>query len=252
MTRPVVMVTGGAKRIGAAIARSFSDAGWHVVIHYVRSRAQAEELAQSLPSAEAIHCDLTDSDAALALVAHIAARHREWRVLVNSAAMFSPDQVTDLDPKTYERTMAFNTKTPIRMAQAFLRLSQARGGRRVIQLTDQKVANLNPDFFSYTLSKAAVTTATRMLAMGAPRGDDRVYALAPGLTLPSHDQTAEEFEISGRMNLLQRLNSPEEIGEAALFLAEGHLASGETLYADSGQHLLSHPRDVMYLVRGEN
>jgi NAD(P)-dependent dehydrogenase (short-subunit alcohol dehydrogenase family) len=88
-----------------------------------------------------------------------------------------------------------------------------------------------------------------MLAMGATRAEDRVYGLAPGAILPSHDQSGEEAERSHRMNLLRRRTSAREVAEAALFLAEGALASGQTLFCDSGQHLLDQPRDVIYLAR---
>ena len=92
--------------------------------------------------------------------------------------------------------------------------------------------------------------AMRMQAMAAPDTRDRVYGIAPGAMMPSFDQAAEEHEISGRMNLLGRLNQPQELADAALFLSEGHLASGSVLYVDSGQHLMRQPRDVLYLARG--
>ncbi|QYU66757.1 SDR family oxidoreductase [Leptolyngbya sp. 15MV] len=119
----------------------------------------------------------------------------------------------------------------------------------MIQFTDQKLANPNPDFFSYTLSKHAAAGAVPLLAMGAAWPEDRVYALAPGAILASHDQSEEETEVSHRLNLLERKTGPEEIAAACLWLAQGHLASGETLHIDSGQHLLDQPRDVIYLAR---
>lgn len=243
------MITGSARRIGASIAAAFGAAGWHVVIHYGNSAREAEALAATLPSAETVHCDLADSDAAVKLVTALAARLDDWRVLINSAAIFRPDDVTGLDPKLFDRSMAINARTPVRMAQAFLRTARARGGRRVIQLTDQKLENPNPDFFSYTLSKHAAAGAVPMLAMGATWPEDRVYALAPGAILASHDQREEETEISHRLNLLGRKTGVAEIADACLWLAEGHLASGETLHVDSGQHLLDQPRDVIYLAR---
>ena len=249
MTRPAALITGGAKRIGAAIARAFGEAGWHVVIHYGRSRAEAEALAAELPSAETVACDLADGDAAVTMVAALAERLEDWRALVNCASLFEPDAVTALDPATNTRAMQVNAQTPARMAQAYLASARANGGRRVIQLTDQKLANPNPDFFSYSMSKHALAGTVPMLAMGPAGPDDRVYALAPGAILPSHDQTVEEAEVSHRLNLLQRKTAPEEVAQACLWLAEGWLASGETLYVDSGQHLLSQPRDVIYLAR---
>ena len=249
MSRPAILVTGGAKRLGAVVARAFGEAGWHVVIHYGRSAREAEALADSLPSAEAIHCDLADGDAAVKLVEALAARLDDWRVLVNCAAIFRPDDVTGLDPQTYMRSMQINAKTPTRMAQAFLRSARASGGRRVIQFTDQKLANPNPDFFSYTISKHAMAGAIPLLAMGACGPDDRVYGLAPGAILPSHDQSEDEIERSHVLNLLGRKTDAQEIADAALFLATGHLANGETLYVDSGQHLFNQQRDVIYLAR---
>jgi NAD(P)-dependent dehydrogenase (short-subunit alcohol dehydrogenase family) len=145
--------------------------------------------------------------------------------------------------------MTVNAETPTRMAQAFLAQAQAAGGRRVVQFLDMKLLNPNPDFFSYTMAKHAFAATVPMLAMAQARAADRVYGLAPGAMLPSHDQRAEEHETSGRMNLLRRLTDPQELADAALWLAQGWLASGETLFIDSGQHLLAQPRDVLYLAR---
>ncbi len=112
--------------------------------------------------------------------------------------------------------------------------ARALGGRRVINVLDQKLWNPNPDFFSYSMSKAALGMATRMMAMEHGDSPDRIYGLAPGAMLPSHDQQADEHQTSGRMNLLQRLTDPGELADAAVFLAEGHLASGETICVDFG------------------
>jgi NAD(P)-dependent dehydrogenase (short-subunit alcohol dehydrogenase family) len=246
---PTILVTGGAKRIGSLIARAFDRAGWHVVIHYGTSQAAAEALAAELSSAECVQCDLADGDAATAMIAALADRLEDWRMLVNSAAVFRSDTVNALAPDIFTEAMTVNAATPTRMAQAFLALSKASGGRRVIALTDQKLLNPNPDFFSYTMAKHALAGTLRMMAMAAPRAEDRIYGLAPGAMLPSFDQQPGEHLLSGRMNLLERLNDPQELAEAALFLSEGWLASGETLFIDSGQHLMSQPRDVLYLAR---
>lgn len=264
MTRPAVLVTGGARRIGAAIARRFGAAGWHVVIHCNRSLAEGQVLAEELPSAETVQCDLADGDAALAMIEGLAAGLGDWRALVNSASVFRPDSVRTLDVGVSWEAMQVNARAPAMMAQAYLRLARSAAGRRVIQLTDQKLANPNPDFFSYAMSKHAAAAAAAMLAMhvlgraGSEAGmksqraagtEDRVHSLAPGAILASHDQSEAEAEISHRMNLLGRRTSAEEVAEAAWFLATGPLASGQTLYVDSGQHLLAQPRDVMYLAR---
>ncbi len=249
--RPAVLITGAARRIGAAIARRFGEAGWHVVVHYNRSGEAAKDLADTLPSSQLVQCDLGDVEAARAMIARLASELPDWRVLINNASLFEEDSVTDLDPATNDRAMQVNAVSPALMAQHFLARAHALGGRRVIQLTDQKLANPNPDFFSYTMSKHAVDAAAEMLAM-ACQGEDRVYRLAPGAILASHDQTPDEAETSHRMNLLRRRTRSAEIADAALFMATGPLTSGQAIYVDSGQHLLSQPRDVLYLAREED
>lgn len=251
---PAVLVTGAARRIGAVIARAFGEAGWHVVIHCGRSREDAEVLVSTLPSAEWVECDLLDRAAGVAMVEDLAARLEDWRMLIHSAAVFQSDMADALDADIFDEAMLVNAAAPTLMTQAFLAQARARGGRRVIGLTDQKIANPNPDFFSYSMAKHAFAAAIRMQAMAVDAGvigkpSDRIYGLAPGAMLPSFDQQAEEHEISGRMNLLRRLTDPQELADAALFLSEGWLANGETIFVDSGQHLLSQPRDVLYLAR---
>jgi NAD(P)-dependent dehydrogenase (short-subunit alcohol dehydrogenase family) len=249
MTLPAVLITGGAKRIGAAIAQGFAAHGWHVVIHCNRSRAAGMALAATLPSAEVVACDLAEPGAGRAMIAQLAARLPDWRVLVNSAAVFPPDDGAEMEPAVFAQVMQVNAKAPVRMAQAFLRSARSRAGRRVINLTDQKLLNPNPDFFSYTMSKHALAAAIPMMAMAQVDSRDRIYGLAPGAILASHDQSEEEAEVSHRLNLLDRRTTAQEMAQAALFLATGPLASGQTLFVDSGQHLLSQPRDVLYLAR---
>jgi NAD(P)-dependent dehydrogenase (short-subunit alcohol dehydrogenase family) len=247
--RPAVLVTGGAKRIGAAVACGFAQAGWHVVIHYGRSRREAQALAATLPSAECVQADLADLAQAEAMIDGLAARLDDWRVLVNSAGLFEADTSARLDAAIYDRALAVNAAAPALMAQRFLALARSEAGRRVIQITDQKLANPNPDFFSYTMSKHALAATIPMLAMAEANPRDRVYGLAPGAILASHDQAEAETEVSHRMNLLGRKTGADEIADACLFLSQGWLASGETLFVDSGQHLLAQPRDVLYLAR---
>ena len=246
---PAVLITGAARRIGEVLARAFGQAGWHVVIHVGHSPDAAYALAAQLPSAEVVQCDLLDGDAALAMIDQLAGRLEDWRMLINCAAVFNLDTAAAIDPTVFAEAITVNAETPTRMAQAFLANAQARGGRRVIQFLDQKLLNPNPDFFSYTMAKHAFAAGVTMLAMAQESAEDRVYGLAPGAMLPSFDQAEQEHQASGRMNLLQRLTDPSELADAALFLSEGWLASGETVFVDSGQHLLSQPRDVLFLAR---
>ncbi|XAP77781.1 SDR family oxidoreductase [Citromicrobium bathyomarinum] len=249
MSRPSVLITGGAQRLGAAFSRAFAEAGWHVVIHYRSSREEAEALAGELPSAEIAQADFAQDGAANALAQDLSAQLEDWRALINSAAIFEQDSVTALDPAIHDRAMRTNARAPAMLAQSYLAHARASAGRHVIQVTDQKLANPNPDFFSYTMSKHALDATIRMLAMGATRREDRVYGLAPGAILASHDQSEEEAERSHLLNLRRRRTTAQDVAQAAVMLAGGDLANGETLFVDSGQHLLSQPRDVIYLER---
>ena len=249
MTRPCVLVTGGATRIGAEIVRGFAEAGWHTVIHYNSSAGPAEALAAELPSAEIVQCDLSNADDAAELIETLAARLTDWRCLVNSASIFEYDGATNLDVSTNLRAMQVNAVSPAIMSQRFFARARSEGLRCAIQITDMKLENPNPDFFSYTMSKHALAATIPMLAKGAAGANDRVYGLAPGAILASHDQQEQETDISHRLNLLERKTDASEIVEAALFLAQGHLRSGSTLFIDSGQHLLDQDRDVIYLAR---
>lgn len=249
-----VLVTGGAQRLGAAISLRFAAAGWHVGVHCHTSRSAAQQLVDRIAagggSGEMLACDLADRAGLEAMARAFAASQPDWRCLVNSAAVFEPDDAEAIDPAVAGRAFAINALAPMLLAQAFLREARTTSGRRVVQLTDQKLANINPDFFSYTMSKAAVDAAARMLAR-ATRGADRIYRLAPGAILPSHDQTAEEAERSHRLNPLGRRTGAEEIAATALFMAQGPLAGGQQIFVDSGQHLLRQERDVIFLAREE-
>jgi NAD(P)-dependent dehydrogenase (short-subunit alcohol dehydrogenase family) len=245
-----VLITGGAKRIGRALAHAFGRPGWHVVVHYGQSCDEADALAAALPDARTVQCDLADPEAAEAMIRQLAGELDDWRVLVNSAAVFREDTAEHIDHAVFTEAMAVNAESPVRMTQTFLAHARAKGGRRAIQFLDMKIANPNPDFFSYTMSKHALAATVRTQAMACRDPRDRIYGLAPGAILASHDQQPDEHETSGRLNLLGRITAPEELAEAALFLSEGWLASGETLFVDSGQHLMAQPRDVLYLARG--
>ncbi len=249
ITRPAILVTGGATRIGAELVRGFAKAGWHVVIHYNSSAAPAEKLAEKLPSAETVQCDLNDDDAAVTMIEALASKLPDWRCLINSASVFDYDDATKLDPATNRQSMQVNALAPTRMAQAYLRIAQSAALRCVIQITDMKLANTNPDFFSYTMSKHALASTIKMLTMGAAGEHDRIYGIAPGAILASHDQSEDETDVSHTLNLLERKTGADEIVDAALFLVTGALKSGQTLFIDSGQHAMHQDRDVIYLAR---
>lgn len=237
-----VLVTGGAKRIGAAIARAVAEAGHMPVIHYGASDEEASALAQELRGAS-VQGDLAALESIDDLFARAcAAAGGPIDGLVNSASMFVYDAPAAIDPALASRLHAINTLAP-----ALLTAALARQGREgaVVNLLDQKVANSNADFFSYSLTKFALDAATVMMAQAfAPRV--RVNAVSPGLTLPSGDQSADEFERTGSANLLRRPVGAEAVGEAVVYLLGARSVTGQNLFVDCGQRFLKRDRDVMF------
>ncbi|MGK6323074.1 SDR family oxidoreductase [Sphingomonas sp. DT-51] len=237
MTPRRVLVTGGAKRLGAAIARALAAAGHVPVIHYGGSRDAAEALAVELGTTT-VQGDLADTAALGALLD----RAGDVDSLVNSASQFAYDAPTAIDAALAARLHAVNAVAPAVLAAA---LAKREGARAVVNLLDQKLANPNPDFFSYTLSKAALASATELMAQAfAPRV--RVNAVAPGLTLPSGDQSDAEFDQVSRANLLRRPVGAENVAAAVVYLLEAESVTGQTLYVDAGQRFCRSARDVMF------
>lgn len=231
------LITGGGRRIGAAIARALADAGYVVVLHAYRSGVEAEQLAaeirQAGREARVVLADLADASAPRKLVAAAGALG-PLTLLVNCASEFEQDDIASLTREHFDRTMAVNLAAPLFLTQAFA--AQAPAGSAVINVLDQRVLKPTPRFFSYTLSKSALHTATVTLAQAlAPKL--RVNAVAPGPTLPSPRQSLEDFEAQAASLPLERGPSPEDIAAAVLYLAQAKSVTGVTLPVDGGQHL---------------
>lgn len=242
MTPRRVLVTGGAKRLGAAIARALAAAGHVPVIHYGGSRDAAEALAVELGTTT-VQGDLADT----AALGGLLDRAGDVDSLVNSASQFAYDSPAAIDAALAARLHAVNAVAPAVLAAA---LAKREGARAVVNLLDQKLANPNPDFFSYTLSKAALASATELMAQAfAPRV--RVNAVAPGLTLPSGDQSDAEFDQVARANLLRRPVGAENVAAAVIYLLEAESVTGQTLYVDAGQRFCRSARDVMFTGRAD-
>lgn len=238
-----VLVTGGAKRLGAAIVRRLAADGHRVVIHYGTSAQAAEALAAELGAVGTVGGDL----AALHTIPDLWARACEVAggpidALVNSASRFAFDRPEAVDLSLAAELYAVNCTAPVLLASA---LAGQGGEGVVVNMLDQKLANPNPDFFSYTLAKTALAGATRLMAQAfAPRV--RVNAVAPGLTLPSADQSAGEFAAVSRANLLQRPVGAEAVADAVAWLIGAQSVTGQTLFVDCGQRFVKRNSDVMF------
>lgn len=253
MARPVVLVTGGARRIGRVIALNLAAAGWSVAVTYRHSLEEAQdtlrELRRSEGQAEALYVDLSDEAGCRALVPEVVSQFGRIDAVVNNASVFEYDNAESCGLSAMELHWKANTAPAILLTQALYQHLQGTGRRGcVVNLLDQKLWNPNPDYFSYTLSKAALEAATKMLAM-AMSPCLRVGAVAPGLTLLSGSMSEQEFERARRLNPLGRSSEPEDIAEAVRFLLTGSASNGSTILVDGGQHLMPQVRDVMFLAR---
>jgi NAD(P)-dependent dehydrogenase (short-subunit alcohol dehydrogenase family) len=237
------LVTGGARRIGAAIVAVLARSGYAVAIHAHRSRAAAEALAQEITGADGravvVDGDLADHDAVMALVPDAAAALGPLTLLVNNAGEFEPDEIGTLEQARFDRHLAVNLRAPLFLAQAFAVQAvapQVPAGASIVNLLDQRVLRPTPRFLSYGIAKSALHAATTTLAQAlAPH--IRVNAVAPGPTLPSPRQTADAFLRYGRAMPLGHGASPEEIAAAVLYLAEARSVTGVTIPVDGGQHI---------------
>jgi NAD(P)-dependent dehydrogenase (short-subunit alcohol dehydrogenase family) len=262
--RPVALVTGAARRIGRAIALELAHAGFDIALHHRGGTAEAlqdaETTAGELRSqgarVELFAADLADAGATAALVPAVAQAFGRVDAVVNNASRFEYDSPADFDPALLEELARANLAAPLVLAQALARevarqpaLPAARGITPcVVNVLDQKLQNPNPDYFSYTLTKAALQHATVLLAQAfAPAL--RVCGVSPGITLLSGPMVDAEFAHAHALTPLGRSSTPEDIARAVRFLAESPAITGIDLAVDGGQHLSPQPRDVLFLAR---
>jgi NAD(P)-dependent dehydrogenase (short-subunit alcohol dehydrogenase family) len=247
---PVVLVTGAAHRIGRCIATTLAAAGWHVAVHY---RSRADEARQTVALIEAaggqarcLAADLSNEAACEALVPQVLGAFGRVDAVVNNASLFAYDNIDSFSMAQMDAHWRANTAPAILLARALHRV--AAPGGVVVNVLDQKLWNPNPDYLSYTLSKAALEAATTLLAQAlAPRL--RVCGVAPGVTMLSGEMNEAEFAASHRMTPLQRSSSTDDVARAVRFLLESPAITGTTLLVDGGQHLQAQARDVMFLAR---
>lgn len=250
--RKCALVTGAAKRLGRAIALGLAKDGWDIAVHYRESDTEALETVNDIKAlgrkAIALQCDLANQTDTQQLLPQAISQLGEISCVVNSASLFAYDDASSFKHSTLDAHMHSNLAAPILLAQALHAATPDGSQSVIINLLDQKLFNLNPDFLSYTLSKSALQTATTLLAMAlAPKL--RVVGLAPGLTLVSGDQTESQFQQAHQQTVLGQSSTADEIAQAVCYLAQARGITGTTLIVDGGQHLTSLQRDVMFLAK---
>jgi NAD(P)-dependent dehydrogenase (short-subunit alcohol dehydrogenase family) len=256
-TLRTVLVTGAARRLGRAVALELAHAGWQVAVHYRHSDEDATRTVADCASAgylsAGFDADFSDEASVRALVPRVVQHFGRLDAVVNNASLFEQDSAADFSFATLERHLRSNTGAPILLAQALAEhvasrnaadtdANSAQNDGVVVNLLDQKLWNQNPDFLSYTLSKAALEAATTMLALAlAPRV--RVVGVAPGLTLTSHLLDEERFAQLHRLSPLGRSSTPEDVAATVRFALENRSITGTSLLVDGGQHLMKFDRD---------
>jgi NAD(P)-dependent dehydrogenase (short-subunit alcohol dehydrogenase family) len=271
--RSWALITGGSVRLGREIGLAFARAGWNVACHYNRSDAEAHALCAELRTlgvdALAVQGDLEDEASCQSIFdTTVAITGTTLQCVVNNASLFVPDEGADFDEAQALAQIKVNLMAPMRFgkwmaalhahadaAEETARTGNANASASAVQRTkpgvihvlDQKVFNLNPDYFSYTLSKLALERAVSLQAQSlAPTL--RVNAVAPGLMYPSGPQTQDNFNRAANTNLLRQPINPADVASSVVFLAGNASITGTTVRVDNGQHLVPLARDVMFVV----
>lgn len=246
---PLALVTGGAKRIGAAFVRALAAEGFQVAIHCNRSRADADALAAEIASTDApapvvVQADLAEPDVGDRILASLG---KAPSVLINNASLFEMDEVADFGPTLWDRHLAVNLRAPALLIQAMANALPTDRNGLVVNLSDAKLEALNPDYFSYTVSKIGLAGITEMAARAlAPR--IRVNAIAPAVTLGWGPTSRGVFDKAHKMNALGRGVEVDHLVGALLYLLRTPTVTGQTLTLDSGQRFLALPRDISFMV----
>lgn len=244
---PTALVTGAGKRIGRAIALDLAQAGWQVAVHYRTSKSDAEKTVADIEKdggkAAAFQADLSDMTAVEGLIPACAREFGDLTCVINNASLFERDQIGTLDAAQWQAHMDVNLRAPVFLAKAFAEHLPKGAQGNVINLLDQRVWKLTPDFYSYTISKSALWTATRTLAQ-ALGPDIRVNAIGPGPALANPRQSPDIFEKQQKSTILQRGPGLEEICRAVRFILDAPSMTGQMIALDGGQHLAWQTPDI--------
>ena len=240
------IVTGAAKRIGAEMARALAADGWDVLIHYRHSADEARALAETLPRARSVAADLAAADGADRVIAALDGMPPP-ALLVNSASSFLYDSLESFSAEAWDMHMAANARGPALLSRAFASAVPEGQGGLIVNMLDAKLSALNPDFFTYTISKIAFAGVHELLARSLAASRIRVNAIAPSVTLVSGPQSRENFEKVHALNPLGRGVEVAELIAALRFLIAVPTITGQTITLDGGQRFLGLARDVQYL-----
>ncbi len=251
MSAGLALVTGGCRRVGAAIAGRLARDGWSLALHGYKDAEPEDSLAQILAAQgtdwHGFAADLAVPDTCASLVADVTAHFgRAPDLLVNNASLFTYDDVDSLTAEQMAAHFAVNMQAPVLLTQKLVAMSQGSSAPCIVNIVDQRVRNPNGDQLSYTLSKQALAESIRTLAFsyGARA---RINGVAPGLTLPTGEYGEAQIAALTDMMPLDRLPVPDDIADAVLYLAEAKAVTGQILFVDGGAHLTHFARDFVFM-----
>jgi len=249
MARSAALVTGGAKRIGAAICLHLAQKGHSVAVHHNSSSEAAEQLAGSIRGLGVEACtvkgNLSNPEEVTKIISEASSKIGPIQHLVNNASKFEHDDLQSFDTNSWNSHMDVNAKAPLMLTRGLLQNLPEDMTGSVVNILDQKIASPNPDHISYTASRYALLGITEALARGlAP--SLRINAIAPGHTLASPDQTEEGFNRAQTESPLGYGPSPDDIAQAVGFLIEAKSITGQVIFVDAGERFLSRSRDVVF------
>ncbi len=246
---PIALVTGAGKRVGKAIALALGDTGYDVAVHYRSSKEDAEAVADAIRTmgrrAAAVDANLSIESETAALMGKCARALGPVSLLVNSASVFEHDDIATMTRKSWDLHMEANLRAPLKLIQDFAAQAPIGANPSVVNIIDQRVKKLTPQFLSYTTSKAALMTLTVTLAQALGPAGIRVNGVGPGPVLKNPRQSDEDWRKQNEATVLGRGARPEDICDAVLYLARASAVTGQMIAVDGGQHLVWQTPDVM-------
>ena len=245
----VALVTGAGKRIGRALALALADAGYDVAVHYHSSKEDADDVAslirQTGHRAEIVQADLSKEEQTSTLIAKASDALGPLTLLVNSASAFEHDDIDAMTRSSWDRHMEANLRAPVKLAQDFAQQAPQQANNLIVNLIDQRVLKLTPQFLSYTVSKAALFSVTKTLAQALGPKGIRVNAIGPGPTLKNPRQSDKDWRRQNDATVLGYGATPDDICAALIYLTTARAVTGQMIAVDGGQHLAWQTPDVL-------
>ena len=235
-----LLITGGATRIGKEIALHFSKKGWNIAIHYFKSYPEAKKLKKIIEEnsvkATLVKADLKNIKQVEKVIPFVKKKLGTVDCLINNAALFEKDDISNFTSKSWNDHLNINLLSPVILTKYFAKQASKKNVSNIINIIDQRVFRLTPYFMSYTLSKSALYTFTKTMAMRLSP-NIKVNGIAPGPTIKSKRQTTKHFNKQAKSTLLKKPVGPEDICDTVEFLIKNRSITGEIIAVDSGQNL---------------